>query len=259
MLEDGHIRQLVDFPNAKDCFPQSSIGGGVCYFLWDRDHKGTCQITNVFSNKKDVMIRHLNEYPVFVRYNQAISILRKLPSEEKRFSDMCSSLSPFGINSSERGCENSFPDALHLYSSKGTGYIKKTVVTTGHEYVNAYKILISKTGAEHAGEPDKDGTFRVLSKLMVLQPQEVCTFSYFIAGPIINEDTANNVIAYLKTKFVRFLVLQAVSSINLTKDKFRFVPMQDFSRPWTDAELYQKYGLTDEEIAFIESMIRPME
>ena len=259
MLEDSHISTLVDFPNAKDCFPQSSIGGGVCYFLWDRDNSCVCKVTNVTGQGAITMARALNEYDVFVRYNKAINIIRKIPKTEVRFSTLCSSLSPFGINSNERGQEIIFSDAYRLYSSKGIGYIKKSAVTTGFDYIDKYKIMISKTSAEHAGEPDKHGTFKVLSKVISLNPLDVCTFSYFLAGPFRTIEETENAVTYLKTKFVRFLVLQAVTSINLSKDKFQFVPIQDFSKPWTDKELYAKYGLTEEEIAFIESMIRPME
>ena len=93
----------------------------------------------------------------------------------------------------------------------------------------------------------------------VINPNVVSTDSYLIIGDNSNKDYVNNEYQYLKTKFARFLLLQAISSINLSKDKFQFVPLQDFSKPWTDEELYKKYGLTDEEIQFIESMIRPME
>lgn len=259
MLEDSHITKLVDFPNAKDCFPQSSIGGGVCYFLWDRDNKSICNVTNVTGKGFITMQRNLNEFDVFVRYNQAIAIIRKTSNSKSCFASLCSSLSPFGINSSERGVEQTFSGAYRLYSSKGVGYINKSVITTGFNYVDKYKVMISKTSAEHAGEPDRNGTFKVLSKVLPLQPLDVCTFSYFLAGPFYSLEETENVISYLKTKFVRFLVLQAVTSINLSKDKFQFVPLQDFSKSWTDEELYAKYNLTDDEIAFIESMIRPME
>lgn len=120
--------------------------------------------------------------------------------------------------------------------------------------------MVSQIGAEHAGEPGKDGTFRVLtSSMRVLLPDEVCTNSYIVIGEYDNPVEAGNLLDYLKTKFVRFLVLQAVSSIHISKTSFTFVPSLDFSKPWTDAELYAKYSLTEEEIAFIESMIKPME
>ena len=127
------------------------------------------------------------------------------------------------------------------------------------DYADSYKVMISKVTCEHAGEPDKDGMMKVLSTTKVLNPREVCTDSYLILGKYDNLEEANNLCSYLRTRFARFLLLQAVSSINLSKDKFCFVPTLDFTEEWTDEKLYSKYGLTEEEIAFIESMIRPME
>ena len=121
-------------------------------------------------------------------------------------------------------------------------------------------MMVSQIGAEHAGEPGKDGSFRVLtSSMRVLMPNEVCTNSYIVIGEFIKSKLAENLLKYLRTRFVRFLVLQAVSSIHISRTSFTFVPMQDFSKPWTDEELYAKYKLTQEEIDFIESMIKPME
>lgn len=120
--------------------------------------------------------------------------------------------------------------------------------------------MVSQIGAEHAGEPGKDGKFRVLtSSMRVLLPDEVCTNSYIVIGEYDSFTEADNLLKYLKLKIVRFLILQAVSSIHISKTSFTFVPMQDFSKSWTDEELYVKYGLTNEEINFIESMIKPME
>jgi hypothetical protein len=152
------------------------------------------------------------------------------------------------------------PSDLVLYSSAGKSYINPDKILKGSEYINQYKVLVSQTSAEHAGEPGKDGSFRILtSSMRVLKPGEVCTHSYLLVGLFATKNEAESLLGYLKTKFVRFLILQSLSSIHLTKLTFSFVPMQDFSKSWTDAELYAKYGLTDEEIAFIESMIKPME
>ncbi len=260
MLNDNHFVKFFDYPNAKDCFNTLSIGGGVCYFLWDGNYSGECIITNKGTRYGKSRLRKLNEFEVFVRYNEALDIIRKIrQSAFTSFSELCSSLSPFAIDSNVRGENECFENALRLYSSKGVGYIPKEMVKSGIEWVDKFKILISKTGAEHANEPSKDGTFKVLSTLKVLLPNEVCTFSYFLAGTFESKELADNALLYIKTKFVRFLILQAVSSINLSKDKFQFVPQQDFSKPWTDEELYAKYNLTQEEIDFIESMVRPME
>lgn len=125
--------------------------------------------------------------------------------------------------------------------------------------IEKWKVIVSKVSYEHAGVPDKDGKMRVLSVVQTLPPNAVCTETYLVAGIFENEETANNMITYLKTKFARFLIAQMLASMNMSKASYSFVPVQDFSKPWTDAELYAKYNLTEEEIAFIESMIKPME
>ena len=146
-----------------------------------------------------------------------------------------------------------------LYSSKGVGFVSKSEVTQGIDLINKYKVMVSQTISEHAGEPSKDGKFKLLSTVKVLGPGEICTFSYITVGSLDSKTEAQNLKAYLETRLARFLVLQAVSSIHLSRDKFIFLPLQDFTKPWTDSALYRKYGLTAEEIAFVESMIRPME
>lgn len=132
-------------------------------------------------------------------------------------------------------------------------------ILSGLEMIEKWKVIVSKVSYEHAGVPDKDGKMRVLSVVQTLPPNAVCTETYLVAGIFEDEETANNMITYLKTKFARFLIAQMLASMNMSKASYSFVPVQDFSKPWTDAELYAKYNLTEEEIAFIESMIKPME
>ena len=119
--------------------------------------------------------------------------------------------------------------------------------------------MISYLSAEHAGQPDKSGKFKVLSTMEILPPKYVCTETYLLAGWFDSEEEANNLLGYLKTKFARFMVAQIAVSQHITKNCFAFVPVQDFTKPWTDEELYKKYGLNEEEIAFIDSMIKPMD
>ena len=262
MMEDEGIKVLVDFVNAKDCFPQNSISGGVCYFFRDSSYQGKCSITNVKGEQRITTTRSLHEFPVLVRYNEAVPIINKVKMLcESPLSEIVSPISPFGFGSYERGDQSpSDAHSIKLYSSAGVGYVSRNEIIKGIEYLECYKVMLSQTGAEHAGEPAKDGTFRVFpNTLKVLGPKEICTHSYILVGKYDNVNKANNLYMYLKTAFVRFLSLMAMSSIHLSKSTFIFVPQQDFSKPWTDEELYKKYGLTDEEIAFIESMIRPME
>ena len=260
MLGDSRIKIIVDYPNAKDCFPGISLGGGVCYFLWERDYNGACEFTNVTNGNSTTLTRQLNEFSVFVRYNQAISIIQKVrDKKENSLTDIVSSLNPFGFGSAERGESEPVRNSVTLFSSKGKGYVKRNKVLQGLKLVDKFKVMMSKVTSEHAGEPDKGGMFKVVSKMQLLRPKEICTFSYFIVGDYDNEDEGLNLLGYLSTKFARFLLLQSVSSINISKDKFCFVPLQDFSKSWTDDELYKKYELTNDEISFIESMIKPIE
>ena len=262
MMKDPHITHVVDFANAKDCFPQNSISGGVCYFLRQRDVVSDCQFTNVSNGESNTMVRPLDEFNVLVRYNEAVAIIHKIRSKHERLlSEIVSPLMPFGLSTNVRGeKQKRRAGDLILHASDGISFISPKIVLKGYELVDKYKILISKTSAEHAGEPGKDGMFRVVtSSIKVIGPNEVCTHSYFVIGQYEDEKLANNALTYLKTRFVRFLMLLSMSSINLSKLVFSFVPMQDFSEPWTDEKLYAKYGITEEEQAFIESMIRPMD
>lgn len=255
MLEDTHISHFVDYVNAKDCFPGTSIGGGVCYFLWDKSHNGPCDYTCIHDGKAAHSTRRLNDHPIFVRYIEALSIIDKAAKfGEPSFATSISTRNPFGIQSSVRGSDERNEVALH--SSAGIGYIPASEVKQNQEMMKQHKVMISKITAEHANEPDKSGMFTVLSTVKLLRPYEACTDSYLIAYVGKNEAETYNCATYLHTKFFRFLMMQAVSSINLSRDKFQFIPMQDFSKPWTDAELYEKYGLTQEEIDFIEGMIK---
>ena len=260
MLNDNHIRKMIDYINAKDCFPDNSIGGGVNYFLWDRDYVGDCEYTTVIGNKRDVQMRKLNEFPVFVRQNKSVSIIHKIQKHDfKPLANIVSSRNPFGLPTSMRGKEKAFPNQILLYSSDGKSFISEEEVIKGKDLVQRFKVMISRIIYEHAAEPDDEGMFRVLSRIQTLMNREVCTDSYLILGSFDNEKEANNLNKYLRSKFVRYLISQTLSSINLSKDKFLLVPLQDFSKSWTDEELYKKYNLSPEEIDFIESMIRPME
>ena len=261
MKSDKRIKTLVDFANAKDCFPQNSISGGVCYFLWAKEYNGPCEVINFNNNKKVTLKRYLDEYPVFVRYNQAISIIHKVINfKESSLSTIVGTLMPYGLSTNVRGHTKPLENDLTLYASDGITYISPELITKGQETIDKYKVLVSKVSSEHAGEPGKDGKFKVLTTATkVIGPKEVCTHSYLLVGNYDNKEEARNLCNYLYTKFVRFLVWSSMSSINVSKSVFSFVPLQDFSHPWTDEMLNKKYGLTEEEIAFIESMIRPME
>lgn len=259
MLGDRRIRKMVDFINAKDCFPQNSVGGGVNYFLWDRDYEGDCELTTVRGQSRDTMVRSLDEFPTFVRYNQAVSVIHKvLNAKLPMLDDLVSSRNPFGLPTSTRGHQEKRDGDLVLISSKGKSYISRKDVEP-NAAIDQYKVMISRITYEHAGEPDKEGKLRVLSKIEVLEPGVVCTDSYLMVGPFGTLDEANNAMLYLRTKFARFLISQTLSSINLNKDKFCFVPQIDLSTEPNDSALFAEFGLDDDEVEFITSLMHVIE
>ncbi len=261
MLSDNHIKILYDYVNSKDCFPGLSVGGGICYFLRESNSVGLCRYTTCNNGETSTQDRKLDEFPIFVRYNDAVNIIHKvLAKKERSLSNILSSRNPFGIPTNSRG-NNIRQDkcAFELISSQGVGYIKENQILSNMSDALKYNVMITRVMSEHAGEPDKDGMFNVIATLRIMPPKTVCTDSYIYGGAFEKEKEAEHLLRYLKTKFARFLLLQAAASINLSKSTYRFVPLQDFSEPWTDEKLYAKYGLDEKEIAFIESMIRPME
>lgn len=257
MLSDSHISRIVDFCDSKYCFPTSDIAGGICYLLWDKKYSGNCLMKNVLKNGATFSdMRILNEYPVLVSNNRAIHIIRKvLNQKELMLSEVVSSRKPFGLDSSASFDKDG---DIFLRSSKGNGTIRRERINSGLDMLEKYKVITSKVSFEHAGVPDKDGMMRVLSVVQVLPKNSACTESYLVNGTFETEDEAMNMAKYLKTKFVRFLLMQMLASMNMTKSTYCFVPMQNFTKEWTDEKLYAKYSLSDEEIAFIDSMIKPM-
>lgn len=259
MLKDTCVSHIVDYADSKDCFPGGvDIPGGICYFLWEREYSGQCSVTNIMKGGEQITAdRVLDEYPTFIRNNNAVSVVHKVVSKhEQMFNEIVSSRKPFGLESNTKF--DATGDVI-LRSSSGMGKIDKNRILVGYELLDKWKVIVSKVSFEHAGVPDKDGMMRVLSVVQILPPNSACTESYLVANTFDDEAMANNFASYLKTKFVRFLIMQMLASMNMSKASYSFVPVQDFSKPWTDEELYAKYGLTDEEIAFIESMIKPME
>lgn len=261
MLKDNRLSVLVDYYDSRDCFPGVDIAGGVCYFLWDREKRNpSCLTINVSNGKEYRTTRILNEYNVFIRSICASQIIQKVRSlNEKTMDTIVFSSKPFGFRSFESGSLKKTKDDVVLIGSKGISFVKTSDISTNKEYVNFWKTMMSKTSAEHAGQADKEGKKKVISKIAVLRPNEICTESYLILSVFRDEHSADNLMQYMKTMFVRFLLSQVVLTQNIAKSSFQFVPLQDFSHPWTDEMLYKKYNLTEEEIAFIESMIRPME
>lgn len=260
MLNDKRIKYLHDFPKSRDCFNGVEIAGGICYFLWDREYSGECSFVSQTGDSISRDIRCLNEFPIFIRDNIGIKVIHKIRTLSSEFlSDFVFSISPFGLSTSVRGVEKPFKGCVTLISSKGKSYISQNNVSN-LELIDKYKIGIGQLNPDRAGVNNAaDGKINVTTKVTIYDKGEVTTATYLILGAFNEICLAENFAIYIRTKFVRFLISLTLSSLHITKSNFVFVPLQDFSKPWTDEELYAKYGLSEEEIAFIESMIRPME
>lgn len=268
MLNDRNLCSITDYPNPKDCFPTANISGGVCYFLRDKTYVGDCLFSNVVNGKAITSMRVLNEFDVFVRYNRALPIIKKVHTDNV-LSDLVFARNPFNLDSSVRGKSESYEDTdIKVYSSKGVGYLRYSDITTNQNLVDKYKVLMGKVLSGHLGETNEEGQVKVIATLQVASPKEVSTDSYLVIGEFCSRIQANNLMLYLRTRFLRFLLLQSLVSMNISRNNFRFVPLQDFTDKsdidWgksvseIDQQLYTKYGLSEDEISFIESMIKPM-
>ena len=260
MLNDKSIKALFDFSDSRLCFPTVNIAGGVCYFLQEQSYKGICSVVNIDNTNKIADDRALNEYDVFVRSNYAIHILRKIAllKEEKLTSSVLSS-NPFGFRTYVRGKSLPFEGCVTLITSEGQGYVRRSDIERNTNAVDCYNVIMTRA-MSGGNKPSSTGNYQVIpATKRVILPGEICAETYICIGLFKDFNSANNLSKYLSTKFVRFLMLQALTSIMISQSSFQFVPLQDFSRPWTDADLYAKYNLTEEEIAYIEKLIKPME
>jgi hypothetical protein len=269
MLNDKCIKRLDDFTNPELVFPGTNIRGGICYFLRDAYYDNNHDLIHVVTHEKfgissDTMRPLLIDgTETFIRDEQAITILEKVKALSESYMDeWISPLRPFGFRGYFVNDTNfhSSPDILMkpvVCIGKGRlkGYVEKELIKVHTEWIDNWKVIMPR--ANNIGTELNDDNLNAF----VGNPNTICTESYLVVGGNLglNESECKNICLYFKTKFARFMHRMAKSSQDATSKTFTFVPTQDFSRPWTDAELYAKYGLTDEEIAFIESMIKPME
>ena len=260
MLNDKRIAFIADFEDSRFLFPTADIAGGVCYFKWVENYQGQCTFVSHKSGNITISQRSLSDNDVFIRDMYAYQIIRKIKTlNEKTMDTVVFSRNPFGFSSnsifSKYGCD----DSLRIFTSKGWAFVKRDDVRTNQKEIRKWKVIMSKASAEHAGQSDTKGMKKIISRLAVIEPNEICTESYLLLSCFEKEEEANNLRFYMKTRFVRFLLSAILLTQNIAKDKFKLIPVQDFSRLWTDKQLYAKYYLSQEEISYIESYIKPME
>ena len=268
MLTDKRIRQIVDYPISAEVFPQNGPKGGVCVFLWDRDNPGDCSVTTHFQGESSTTTRALLEdgADVFIRFNAGTSVLKKIAAldgppgnavgvpDDRRFDALVSVRRPFGFDSKFRGKSTG---ELRLLQKGGAAFVDRSDVQRGENLVDSWKVFV---GFAAPGTGDKDTyPHRVISTPFLGEPGVVCTETYLCIGPFGTKRQAESALSYLACRFTRFLIQLHKPSQNTTRRVYTFVPTQDWNRVWTDAELYDMYGLDEDEISFIESIVRPME
>ena len=264
MLKESRLRNLVDYPKLYDGFPGVKIRGGVSYFLWDREHSGPCSVQTMWDGKPlgSPMKRRLDAYDVLVRRNEAVSILEKVRAyringkPEPILAERVSAGKPFGLRTFIHGAKSSagLKQPVRLYGSQRISWVSRTDIQENQAWIDDWKVLMTAVQGTSAAVETK-----FLSNPIIAKPGEACTETYLVAGRFDSERSARRYAAYLRTRFVRFLVSLRKATQHANRGVYAFVPDIPLGHEWTDANLYERYGLTKDEIAFIESIVYPME
>ncbi len=270
MITSGKISYLHNEANGRALFPTAEIKGGICYYRYEKDYNGLCYYEYVNNGNIVKKTIALNRFDIIIRDPQIADIVEKVRNISQfegvnYVSSILSGDTPFGIPTNPR---NSSKNSIDIYADKTPehstivhylneknkrthAYVSINDISKNTNDINRPKVFLPKASGT-GNDP------QVLGEPIVEKANSVCSQT-FIYAAFNSIEECYNFVSYIKTKFVRILV----ASIKMTQDclsgVFRFVPLQDFTRPWTDADLYAKYGLTDDEIQFIESMIKPME
>lgn len=271
MLTDDRLRSIDDYLTASDVFPGVGLKGGVCYCLWDRDNPGPCRVTTYYKDEPpSITIRPLLEEgaDVFIRFNEGLSILRKVVAvetgngkslelpEAKRFMKLVSSIGAFGLESTFKGKEKKSRNDLKVYRNGGVGYVSRSEIAKERAVFDKWKIFIGRA-APGTGNRDTY-PHRIISTPFIGEPGSISSWTYMYIGPFDSKTEAESVLSYLSCRLTRLLILLHKPSQDTTRKVYTFVPIQKWTRKWTDEDLYAKYGISASEIAFIEKVVRPM-
>lgn len=255
MLSDKRMAAIVDYPKLYEGFPGVKIRGGISYFLWSRGHNGPCAIQTIWDGKPTgpTIERHLDAYDILVRRNEAVPILEKVRAKQERTLDArVSSGKPFGFRTFFHGKPNKagIKKPVQLFGSQKVSWVGRSEITVNPEWIDEWKVLMTAVQGTSAAVETK-----FLSRPIIAEPGTACTETYLVAGHFESEEEAKNYAAYLRTRFVRFLVSLRKATQHATRDVYAFVPDLSLKQEWTDAKLYKRYGLTEAEISFIESQV----
>lgn len=262
MLADRRLRTLVDFPDAREAFPGTQVKGGISYFLWDSAWNNSCEVTTVYAGgeKSPTARRYLAQYDILVRWNEAVPILEKVIRATQtdgyaNLSAQVSPIQPFSIRTNFRGASSSKGMAapVRLIGNGGHSFIERDKVPRNDAWIDEWKVLLGAAYGAGEGYPHQ-----IYNHPIVAEPGTACSETYLVIGRFKSEIEAKRFASYLRTKFVRFLVSLRKYTQHLYNERFQFVPSLPMDREWTDISLNEKYGLTGDEVGFIDSMIRPM-
>ena len=266
MLADKRLRRMKDFVDSSDCFVGVDIAGGVSYFLWDSSYNGPCSVISVRGDKIVTIDRNLDEYDIFVRNNQSIRLIKEIDaSSDSKMDKTVGSRNTFGIATTEHGYSEKKEGYITLATSqKGNemafAYVPQDAVMKSHDLIHQYKVVIGRSVPRN-GEVGVDPSvgYRAITTVHVFGPNTVFTDTYLLLASFETREEAINFASYMTLKLPRFLLHETYSSMAISKDNFRFVPYLDYSKSWTDEELFARYHCTGEEISMINSMMRPLE
>jgi site-specific DNA-methyltransferase (adenine-specific) len=272
MLVDTRVRAVNDYLSASDVFPGVGLKGGVCYFLWNRDHPGLCDVSTHFKDwPVSTATRPLKESgaDIFIRFNEGLSILKKVMAvdgeknkgisvaDAKKFEQLVSSLRPFGFRTFFRGRKHKREGDVTIYQNGGTGFVSRDEVESAKDLIDVWKIYIGRAAP---GTGNRDSyPHRILSTPFIGEPGSICSETYLCIGPFGSQTEAESALSYLTCRLTRLLILLHKPSQDTTRKVYTFVPTQSWDTKWTDEALYAKYGITASEIEFIEQVVRPMD
>ena len=255
MLSDKRLRNIVDYPKLYEGFPGVKIRGGISYFLWDREYDGPCEVQTMWDGQPTgpAVARYLDAYDILVRRNEAVPIMGKVRAKkEPTLDERVSSRKPFGLATNFKGkpAATGLKKPVMLFENQRVGWIERKMIAVNPEWIDEWKVLMTAVQGTSAAVETK-----FLSRPIIAEPGTACTETYLVAGHFGTEQEAAALDAYLRTRFVRFLVSLRKATQHATRDVYSFVPDLPLNQKWTDAKLYKRYGLTKEEVAFIESQV----
>lgn len=269
---NNHIKTIVNYKNEKEIFPNEEIKGGINYFLAKDKYEGLVDFYNKSKDNCIMQRRKLFEdgMDVIISDGNIFPILRKVrTSNFVEITKITTGRNPFDIIGKEKivkeisKTEYNKGDACLRCKNNNIRWINPKIITKNRDIFESYKVFVSKS----SGNPNRDA--KIIGMPYLGKPYSACTDSLFTIGKFSSEKEATNLVKYIKTKFVRFMISILKSSQNVTQIVYRFVPMQDFTNnsdiDWNkpiseiDKQLYDKYGLSSDEIEFIEQKIKPME